>query len=723
MNASAFAVGLAALTVSRVFAQGAAPPVAPVRPVTDDYFGTKITDPYRWMESMDAETVDWMKAQGQYTRSVLDSIPERAAYLQRLSAFTGAFGSVRSYQTFGGRSFYLYRAPSSDDYNLMVKEPTGTARLLVDIGALRAAHGGTPYAINYFLASQDGSKVGVGVSQGGSEDAELSVYDVASGRAIAGPLSRAQFASLSWSDDGKTLFLNRLADTKVPAEKYLNSVAVAWNLKDEPVALLGATVGRGPAVEAQQFPVVAVWPGAQQAAAVIFNGVQNEWQVWLTPRAEAANPATQWRKLTGFEDAVTWVELSGDRIFLLSHQDAPTFKVLSLSAGQTLSQAATLLPARADRVIELIRAAADGLYVVSRAGVYSHLMRIPLSGGAPEEIALPFQGSLSEAFSSPNKPGVTFILESWVQPPTVLHFDPSSRKVADLKLDARPRFDPSAFAVSNLVAPAKDGTKVPLTLVRVPKDKKPEPVILYAYGSYGISTLPAFRPAYVPFMQAGAATAFCHVRGGGELGEVWRLGGKDANKPNTWRDLIACGESLIADGVTTSKLLFIRGGSAGGITMGRAMEERPDLFAGVIAQVPDTNTLRSETTAGGPANVPEFGTVKDPQGFKNLLAMDSQHAVQDGVQYPPILITTGLNDPRVDPWIPAKFAARLQASGTRAAVLFRLDAEAGHGIGSTKTQDDELVADITAFTFWHAGRNGWQPKMAVGASSQAQGDR
>ncbi|HZF25315.1 MAG TPA: SgcJ/EcaC family oxidoreductase [Steroidobacteraceae bacterium] len=715
---SSAAWALAVLALANAHAQNVGQPVAPVRPVTDDYFGTKITDPYRWMESMDAETVDWMKAQGRYTRSVLDSIPERAAYLERLSAFTGAFGFVRSYQTFGGRSFYLYRAPGSDNYNLMVREASGATRTLVDIGAVREAHGGTPYAINYFSAAPDASKVGVGVSQGGSEDAALSVYDVANGRVIAGPLDRAQFGSLAWTDDGKTLFLNRLAETKLPAEKYLNSNAVAWNLKDEPVPLLGANVGHGPAVESQQFPLVAIWPGAEQAAAVILNGVQNEWQIWLAATVQAAKASAPWRQLTTFADGVTWMELSGDRIFLLSHQDAPTFKILSLKVGQGLSQAATLLPARADRVIESIRAAADGLYVVSRAGVYSHLLRIPLAGGEPKEIALPFQGSLGEAFTNPARPGVSFTLESWVQPPSVLHYDPSTAKITDLKLDARPPFDPAAFEVSNLVARAKDGTGVPLTLVRQPKDKRPEPVILYAYGSYGISTLPAFRPAYVPFMQAGAATGFCHVRGGGELGEAWRLGGKDANKPNTWRDLIACGESLIANGVTTPKLLFIRGGSAGGITMGRAMEERPDLFAGVIDQVPDTNSLRSEITAGGPANIPEFGTVSDPQGFKNLLAMDSFHAVKDGVQYPPILITTGLNDPRVDPWIPAKFAARLQASGTRAPVLFRLDVEAGHGIGSTKSQDDQLVADITAFTFWQAGRSGWQPTSSATGSAE-----
>ena len=197
--------------------------------------------------------------------------------------------------------------------------------------------------------------------------------------------------------------------------------------------------------------------------------------------------------------------------------------------------------------------------------------------------------------------------------------------------------------------------------------------------------------------------------GGGELGETWRLAGKDDKKPNTWRDLIACAETLIARGVATRRTLFIRGGSAGGITVGRAMEERPELFAGVIDQVPAANTLRAEIEANGPANIPEFGTYKNEQGFKNLLAMDSYLGVRDGAQYPPILIATGLNDPRVDPWEPAKLAARLQASGSKAPVLLRVVEDAGHGIGSTKTQDDELAADVAAFVFWHAGLRAWQP--------------
>jgi prolyl oligopeptidase len=368
-----------------------------------------------------------------------------------------------------------------------------------------------------------------------------------------------------------------------------------------------------------------------------------------------------------------------------------------------------LVPARPDRVVESIHAAADGLYVIVREGVYSQLWRATGAGVAAEEIALPFRGSIAEAFSDPRVAGVTITLESWVRAPSVLRFEPAGRRFTDLKLGIAPAYDAARFTVADLKARARDGVEVPLTLIRRAGAQGGEPLILNAYGAYGISTLPNFRPLWIPFMESGAATAYCHVRGGGELGEAWRLGGKDAQKPNTWRDLIACAEELIARGVTTKRTLFIRGGSAGGITMGRAMEERPDLFAGVIDQVPSANTLRYELTPGGPANIPEFGTTKDPQGFKNLLAMDSYQGVRDGVQYPPVLITTGLNDPRVDPWEPAKLAARLQASGTRAPVLLRVVEDAGHGIGATKTQDDELVADIAAFVFWHAGRPGWQP--------------
>jgi prolyl oligopeptidase len=297
-----------------------------------------------------------------------------------------------------------------------------------------------------------------------------------------------------------------------------------------------------------------------------------------------------------------------------------------------------------------------------------------------------------------------------VVPSGIYAYRPADKSFSDLKIGAHGDISASKFIVGDFSAKAKDGVMVPLSLVQ-PKDAKGARItILEAYGSYGISELADFSVRRAAAMRQGITYGVCHVRGGGELGEAWRLGGKDANKHNTWDDLIACGEYVIARGLAAKDKLFIIGGSAGGITMGRALTERPDLFAGVIDLVPDGNTLRAEFSPNGPPNIPEFGTVTTADGFKNLYEMDTIRHIKKGTQYPAVLVATGLNDPRVSPWEPAEVAAALQASGTAKPVLLRIDEEAGHGIGSTKTQTDALTADWIAFVMWRAGSPEWQPK-------------
>jgi prolyl oligopeptidase len=699
------------------------PPAAPIKPFSETLHGVSVSDPYRYMEAMDSQTVGWLKAQGAFTRKVLDSIPARAPFARRLAAFGASFGVVTSstangqpYELYGGRIFYTEREPGSDNLDLFVRDARGT-RKLIDVSALRAAQANKPYAINYFQASPDGTLIVVGISAGGSEDASLFAYDATSGKQIAGPVERAQFAGPTWTTDGRMLFMNRLAPLGPgdPASaKYLNSTAVSWDLKSDPRNVIGTAVGNAARLNltAPQLPFIVTFLDSPLAVFANINGVQNEQEYWLASLSQAADPNAPWRLLVKRDDDVTGIDVHGSDIFLLSHHDAPTFKVLALHAGESFTAAKTLVPAQPDRVIEGIHAASDALYVRARRGIYSRLLRVATGSGAEQEIPLPFEGYITAAFSDPRAAGITLTLESWVVPPTVLRYDPQLGQFTDLKLGVRPEYDRSRFTVRDLQAKARDGVMVPLTLAEPAGTAGPQVVLLDAYGSYGISELPEFSPRIIALLQEGADYAVCHVRGGGELGEAWRLGGKDAQKPNTWRDLIACGEDLIARGTTTKDKLFIVGGSAGGITMGRALTERPDLFAGAIAQVPAANPLRAEFGVSGPANIPEFGSVTTAQGFENLRAMDSYQAVRDGTQYPAVLLTTGLNDPRVAPWEPGKFAARLQASGTRNPVLLRVEAEAGHGIGSTKTQKDAEFADMVAFIFWRAGRAGWQPAAA-----------
>ena len=691
-------------------APGARPAPPPVKPVTETHFGTKVTDSYRYMEDeKDPSVTDWIKAEGRYARAFLDDLPGHADLLTRMSAFTGSFDFVSGIQRAGDRTFYQERMPGSDNFDLLVRKSDGTMKKLVDVAALRAAKGGKPMALNYFQPSQDGKKVAVGLSEGGSENAELTVIDVDSGKTIAGPIERVQFGAIGWMPDGTRLFFHRfqeLAPGDPSMNKYKNSKTFLWDLKNPPVAVLGKGVGRIPFTE-DEFPIIGTTPGSDLALAISGNGVQNELALWTAPLSDAAKPNTAWTPLVARTEDVTNAAVSGNRIYLLSHKNAPTFQVLSIESGQPISAAKVIVPTRADRLIESISAAADGLYVRARRGVYSELFKVPLDGGPEQPLALPFKGSISDLFADPREPGAIIQVDGWTTPPTTLAFAPSTGEFTDLKLGVTPAgFDPKQFRAEDLSAKAADGTAIPLSYLTVAGGTHPRPLLLWAYGSYGISEFPYFGSRVNMTLREGIDYAVCHVRGGGELGEAWRLAGKDANKPNTWRDLIACAEDLIARGYTTKSMLFIGGGSAGGITMGRAMEERPDLFAGVFNLVPGANALRMEFSVSGPANIPEFGSIKTEQGFKNLMAMDTIYHVKSGTQYPPIMITTGLNDPRVSSWAPAKLAATLLASGTKNPVLLRVDEEGGHGIGSTKTQNDELYADILSFIKWRVAQNG-----------------
>ncbi|MGH7024237.1 MAG: prolyl oligopeptidase family serine peptidase [Caulobacteraceae bacterium] len=690
---------------------GPQPGPPPVRPVTETLWGVPVTDNYRYMEALGPQTIDWMKAEGAYTRKVMDDIKPLAALRKRVSDFTGSFGFVQSISVYGGRTFYEERKPGADTFDLVVSDAAGR-RTLVNMATLRAAHGGVPMAINYILPSYDGSKVAVGISAGGSEAASLYVYDAATGAQIAGPIDRAQFGPTSWSLDSKDLYfvrLKKLAPTDPGTEKYRDPSLDVWNLTSEPVPLYGSLTGHGPKFTADETPVLAVEPTSPVAMLASQNGVQNEVKMWTAPASEANNPDARWTPLVDRDDGVTSADARGDDVFLLSHKDAPTFKVLEVKAGQPLASAVTLVPADPRRVIEGVHAAADALYVLTREGDYSRLLRIPTGTDRIEEVALPTKGHVTDVFTDPRAPGVTFELSSWVLPPTTFHYDPATRAFADQHLGVRGDMDPARYTVSDLQARGHDGVMIPYALIRPRGASGPGITVVEAYGSYGISNLADFSTRRAAMMREGINYAVCAVRGGGELGEAWRLGGKDANKPNTWKDLISCSEDLIARGVTEKGKLFIIGGSAGGITMGRAMTERPDLFTGVFDIVPAANTLRMEFSPNGPDNIPEFGSIKTEQGFKDLYADDSIVHVKKGVTYPAVMISTGLNDPRVAPWSPAKFAAALMASGTPKPVLLRVDTEAGHGIGSTRTQGDLLTADWIAFAFWRSGREGWRP--------------
>jgi prolyl oligopeptidase len=317
--------------------------------------------------------------------------------------------------------------------------------------------------------------------------------------------------------------------------------------------------------------------------------------------------------------------------------------------------------------------------------------------------------------ANPTTPGAWLELVSWTKSPLWFALDGKSGKLDDTGLVAQSPVDYSQIESEEIKAPSADGTMVPLSIVHkrgIALDGS-HPTWLEGYGAYGITIDPNFNPSRLAFLEAGGVFAVAHARGGGEYGEDWHVGGQKLTKQHTIDDMLAGAKYLIEHKYTSPAHLAGEGTSAGGITIGGAITQSPDLFGAALIRVGDSDSMRSELMASGPANIPEFGTVKEPDGFKALYAMDAYQHVKPDTPYPAVLLTTGANDPRVAPWQAAKMTARLQAAtNSGKPVLLRVDYDAGHGIGSTKSQRDEELADELAFLFWQLGSKEFQPSGA-----------
>jgi prolyl oligopeptidase len=423
--------------------------------------------------------------------------------------------------------------------------------------------------------------------------------------------------------------------------------------------------------------------------------------VYTAPVSALQEAKIPWVKVCDVEDEIDEYAVHGDDIYLLSHKGASHFKILKTSLkNPDVAHASVVVPA-GDGIIRSLATASDALYIrESLDGVY-HVLRLSYDGTTPTEIPLPFMGDAEFLGSDVRLPGLIFFLGSWTRGDRVCSYDPATNQVATTDIAPAGPYDNRDDVTSTEVkVPSYDGTLVPLSII-YRKDLKRDgtnPVWIDAYGAYGISIDPYFSRSALAWLDRGGVYAVAHVRGGGELGQDWYKGGYKLTKPNTWRDLIACGQYMIDEKYTSASRLGIDGGSAGGITMSRAVTERPDLFAAVCIEVGCCNALRMENSANGPNNIPEFGSTQTQEGFEDLYMMDGTQHVRAKTAYPAVLVTTGMNDPRVDSWEPGKMAAHLQAATTSGKpVILRVDFEGGHGIGASKKQAMEERADMFAF--------------------------
>lgn len=723
--ALAAAVWLLPSAIAQNGSAPAKPPTAPLRPVTDNYFGMEIKDPYRYMENLDdPEVKTWFKAENDYTRALLANLPGRTALLARIKELDeSAPAKVRNVQlTPNGRYFYLKTLSKDNTAKLYMRDTLAAEeKLLVDPDKLAAA-GGPPYAINYFSPSDDGRYAAYGVSPGGSEDAAIHILDTATGKDTGESIDRAQFGITNWRSDNKSFFYNRLQKMDKgapPTDRYLKSATYLHIVGENPekdAAIFGFELSSAVKSDAADLPFAFAVPNTTFAIGLLAHGVQNEATIYVAPVDSLGKPGTPWRLICDVDAAVTNLTFHGDDLYLLTHKGASRFKVVHTKLSDPNVARADVVIPEGEAVLTNFGAAADALYVQELDGGIGRLLRVPYSSttrGKIEQVPLPFEGSINIEAVDPRVPGIVFTTESWVKGPRIYAYDPKTSSVADTKLRPAGPFDnPPDLTSVEVKVPSYDGTMVPLSIVfkrGLPLDGS-HPAILRGYGAYGITQDPFFDAKLLSWMERGGVYAVGHLRGGGEYGEDWHKAGFKLTKPNTWRDMIACGKYLVEQKYTSTARLAAFGGSAGGITVGRTITAQPDAFGAAIIGVGELDTLRSEAFANGIPNIPEFGSVKTREGFEDLLAMSAYAHVRDGVSYPTVMLTTGLNDPRVASWMPAKMTARLQAATTSGKpILLRVDYEAGHGIGSTKKQQQELLADELSFLLWQFGVAGFQP--------------
>lgn len=696
----------------------APPPLPRPSPVSDTFYGTTVTDPYRFLEDMqNPTTVQFFHEQNAYARAVLALLgPARDRLFERIKQLDNAGTSVSDVARDGPYYFYEKLRPGENSSKLYMSNSDGSGeKLLVDPEQL--ADEGKHFTINYFLPSLDGKYVAYGISEGGSEAAVIHIVDTTTGQVLPDAIDRAYFVgATSWLPDGKSFYYVRFPklapgepeiDKETRAVNYLHVLGTDPE-KDTPV--FGYGVDSHLTFALTDFPIVVLTPASPYALGVVAHGVKNEITIYAAPASSLTSADVPWKLIATDDDDVTGFDLKGSMIYLQTHRDAPTFKVVATSlSAPSISGAHVLLPA-SKQIVEQISVAQDALYVRLREGGFGRITKIALAAdgtpGASANVGLPYNGSIDLMSTDPRVEGAVFGLTGWTH--SLLYYAVDANGIiSDTHLKPLSPVSMAAYTSSEVQARSADGTLVPLSLVyrKGLKLDGSHPVDMEGYGSYGITEEPSFSTTRIAWMERGGVEAICHVRGGGWFGESWHEAGMIATKPHTWEDFIACGQWLI-DRKYTSKLhLAGQGTSAGGITIGRAITSRPDLFAAALDVVGVSDALRAEFSPNGPPNIPEFGTVKNEEGFRALYAMDAYQHVIDGTAYPAVMLVTGFNDPRVPSWELAKFTARLQqASSSGRPILLRVDYDAGHGfLAASRTQSEQLLTDEYAFLLWQCG--------------------
>jgi prolyl oligopeptidase len=724
---------LACLLSFSVFAQSPAmpaPPDTPKKPVTNEYHGVKVSDDYRWLENWDDPAVkQWSAAENARTREYFDHLSSRPAIEARLKQLVaGGSAAYFDLQYRAGMLFAEEFQPPQQQPKLIVMKSADdplSAKIIFDPNAASAKGS---LSVDFFVPSFGGKYVAAAISENGSEDAAAHIFKVATGKELSDIVPRVNFAtgggSIAWKADGSGFYYTRYPQGNERPAADANFYQQVYFHK------LGNDAKQDAYIIGKDFPRIAeirlhTSDDGKWLLASVGNGDGGQFAHYLM------DLDGHWTQITHFEDGIVSVKFGpgGERglgdgaLYLLSHKDAPRGQILRLPLLQTdhaqsvvakvdLAEAKVIVPQTAGGADESDRASIEDfiptwghLYVTDIMGGPSRVRVFDLQGRPLPAPSLPPVSAVYDGIPVGGG-NVLFNMSTYLEPTAWYRVDAITGKATRTALFETSAVNYDDAEVVRDFAVSKDGTRIPLNIIRrkgIQLDGT-HPALLTGYGGYGISTKPGFLGPFTRiWLDQGGVFVETNLRGGAEYGEEWHLAGNLTRKQNVFDDFIACAQYLVDQKYTSPEHLAILGGSNGGLLMGAAFTQRPDLFRAVVSFVGIYDMLRVELDPNGAFNITEFGTVKDPEQFKALYAYSPYHHVKDGTAYPAILMPTGENDHRVNPMQSRKMIARLQAADSSGHPILLRTSSAGHGFGTALDERIEENADVFSFLFNQLG--------------------
>ena len=662
----------------------------------DDYHGTRVADPYRWLEDLDApETAAWVAAQNRVTDGWLAQQPVRRRFrarIQRLWNFPKTDVPVME----AGRLFYRRNSGLQLQASLYMRERLDAAPVEIITPDLLWPDGTTSLAT--FAPSPDARLLAYTIAPGGADWQTVRVRNLSTGQDLADDVRWMRFSALSWTKDGRGFFYSRYPEPpkgKV-MEAALSGHALYYHLVGTPQSedrLIHTHAANptwfvtGGLTEDGRYLLIATARGSDNNNRLYYADLGNP------KKPDLSAPV---RPLFEDDDAeFAPVGSRGSTLYLRTDRGAPNRRIVAVDVRRP--SAWTSIVAESPHVIETAILAGGRLFVEHLVDVKSRLGMFDLAGKPLGEVPLPAAGSISAFFGRGDSSTVFYAFTSHLYPTTVFSYDIGTGASEPFERAKAP-VDVSRYETTQLFATSKDGTRVPFFLTArkgLPRDGS-NPTMLYAYGGFSVSVMPGYRPDVPAWLDAGGIWVTANLRGGAEYGEAWHQAGMLERKQNVFDDFVAVAEHLVKEGYTSPAKLGIMGGSNGGLLVGAVMQQRPDLFAVALPAVGVMDMLRYDRFTGGKAWVTEYGTSQDPRQFGVLFRYSPLHNLKPGACYPATLITTADHDDRVVPSHSFKFAAALQAAqGCDRPVLIRVETGGSHNFRATDKRIAELADEWT----------------------------